>query len=455
MSSVLYEAQPKQYYFHTSTADETLYGGAAGGGKSYAIIWDAVNFCLKVENAHVAIFRRTFPELEKSIILEFLSKVPNYLYQYNKKEHRVYFNNGSIIDFSHCEHDQDVYNYQSAQYDRIYFDELTHFSYFIYSYLHSRCRTTKQGVKPQIKAATNPGNIGHHWVKKRFIDNAEPMKITERIDEESGAKYTTLFIPARVYDNKYIMEADPAYVERLKKLPEDQRKALLDGNWEMFEGQFFKEWNYDVHTCEPFEIPQWWNRFRSIDWGYTRPTAVLWYAVAPNGTIYVYRELVQAQMTDIELARQIISLSKGENISYTVADPALWSITQYERGESIAMRLTWLGVPLIKGDNNRIAGWNVIRSYLAYDEKNKPKLQIFRNCVNLIRALPGLVHDTKNPEDVNTDGDDDAPDSLRYGLMTRPHKTTIPKKNEPPDTFNAVFKKIQESKSLQGYVGSL
>jgi len=261
--AVLYEAQKKQILFHQAEADEVLYGGAAGGGKSFAIIWDAVEFCLKNAKAHVAVFRRKFPELEKSVILEFLTVVPNHLYEYNKKEHRAYFHNGSILEFNHCEHDSHVFDYQSAAYDRMYFDELTHFSWFAYSYLQTRCRTTKEGIIPQIKSASNPGNLGHAWVKKRFVDGVSPNQIKEKYEEETKLSFTVQFIPAKIWDNLYLMKNDPGYIARLKKLPKDQRKALLDGDWEVFEGQFFSEWNEAVHVCEPFTIPSWWIKFRS------------------------------------------------------------------------------------------------------------------------------------------------------------------------------------------------
>lgn len=239
-----YVAQEKQIKFHFSTSDEVFYGGSAGGGKSYAIIWDAVYFCMTNDKVSVAIFRRTYPELEKSIILEALRSIPLSWYTYNKKEHRMYFKNESILEFNYCLYENDVYNFQSAQYDRLYFDELTHFSKTIYLYLTSRCRTTKPSIKPQIKSSSNPGNIGHQWVKERFISrkNADLIPNFEMLqtDDESGTKFTTTFIPAKVYDNKYIMENDPTYVDRLMKLDKDNRRMLLDGDWDILKGQFFQ-----------------------------------------------------------------------------------------------------------------------------------------------------------------------------------------------------------------------
>jgi PBSX family phage terminase large subunit len=449
-----YCAQPKQILFHLADADETLYGGAAGGGKSYAVIWDAVIFAKTNLQVNVSIFRRTYPELEKSIILEALRTVPQPWYTYNKKEHRMYFDNGSIVEFNYCQYETDMYNFQSAQYERIYFDELTHFSESIYRYLQSRCRTTKENIKPQIKCASNPGNIGHGWVKARFVDGALPNTKTDRVDPESQVTYTTTFIPARVYDNKYIIENDPEYVKRLMKLNTDDRRGLLEGDWEILKGQFFTEFRPDLHVIKPIEIPKYWTRIRSIDWGYAKPCAVLWIAFDPDQTAYVYRELVVTETTDQNLAKKIRELTGQEEISYTTADPSMWSINQYEKGESIAHRLMRYKVPVIKADNNRIAGWNVIHSYLT-GEKEKPKLFIFHTCEYLIKTLPSLIHDERNPEDLNSKGDDHAADSLRYALMTKPMIPKKPTRNIPRMSVAYFLNKAREERMNYGYVGQL
>lgn len=460
--SVFYTAQDKQEGFHLSEADEVLYGGAAGGGKSYAIIWDAVLKALQYKQCRIAIFRRKFPELEKSIILDFLEYVPKKFYEYNKKDHRVTFlQTKSIIEFNHCQLESDVYNYQSAQYDFLYFDELTHFTEYIYTYLQSRCRSSK-GYPSQTKCASNPGNIGHHWVKARFIDGKEPNELIvheEVLPDGRSHNFTTQYIPARVYDNKYIIERDPKYINRLLKLPsESERRALLDGDWDSFEGQYFKEWSYDIHVCLPFEIPAHWTRIRCMDWGYTAPTACLWIAFDENKRAYVYREITLTESTIEETVQTILSLSEGEKYAYTTADPSLWSTTQYERGESIATRITYMGIPLMRADNNRIAGWNVIHSYLDWnqEEEQEPKIQIFSNCLQLIKTLPGLIHDKKRPEDIDTEGEDHHADALRYGLMTRPLSTkALAQKNAPRFSIAAHLQRKQGERRSRGYAGSI
>ncbi len=457
----LYEAQNKQFLFHTATADEVLFGGAAGGGKSYAIIWDAMAFGLQHTGVRISIFRRTFPELEKSIIEDWLKYIPSRFYEYNKKEHKATLKNGSFIEFNHCELEEDMYKYQSAQYDRLYFDELTTFPESIYIYLHSRCRTVNPNIKPQIKSATNPTGIGHLWVKSRFVDNAEPNKVIQRIDEETKNRYTTTFVPSRVYDNKYIMEADPAYIERLMKLPEEQRKALLDGSWDIAEGQFFKEWNRHIHVIEPFKIPSFWTRACGMDWGYSQPTVILWIAFSPKndpvhkGRAYVYKELVITRATDTEIKREFDETNNKEKIDYIACDPKLWSVTQLERGESIASRLIEMGMPLIKADNARVSGWNVVRSYLAHDDKNPPSLYFFNNCYYTIRTIPSLIYSRNNPEDLESKGTEDhGADSLRYILMSKPLAGRIPGKIRPYNSFQYWFEKIRSSKQKIPYVGS-
>ncbi len=419
------------------------------------MIWDAVTFGLSYKNLNIAIFRKTYPELEKSIIQEALKVIPQHWFNYNKHEHRMYLKaTNSTIDFNYCQYDSDVYNFQSAQYDREYFDELTHFNKFVYTYLMSRCRTTKEGLKAQVKCASNPGNIGHEWVKKRFIEDAIPGKVMERTDPETGAKFTTQFIPAKLSDNKYLNESGD-YEAMLMRLPLEERRMLLEGDWTILKGQYFSEWRYDLHVIKPFQIPAFWTRIRCLDWGWTKPSAVLWIAFNPEGKAFVYKELVVTETTDSQLVERINEMSKDETIAYTMADPALWSTTQFERGESIAYRMANMGIPMIKGDNNRIAGWNLIHSYLYNDEKTAPKIKVFENCHYLIETLPGLIRDENRPEDLDTRGEDHAADALRYGLMTKPMLSRLPKQKAPQNSVQYWMDKMAKQKKKGVYVGQL
>lgn len=452
---ILYEASAKQQLFHHAEADEVFFGGAAGGGKSFAILWDAVFFCMNHSKVTATIFRRTYPELEKSVILEALRVLPVKWYRYNKQEHRMYFPaTSSILEFNYCQYEQDVYQFQSAQYARIYFDELTHFNKYQYTYLLSRLRTSDPTIKTQVKSSSNPGNIGHEWVKRRFITDAIPNTEITHIDSETHSSYTTMFIPSKLEDNKYLIQ-DDSYVKTLMKLDREDRKALLEGDWDILKGQFFEEWRYDKHVIKPFEIPPWWTHIRGMDWGYTKPAVVLWLAFDPEGNAYLYRELVVSKTSDTDLAAKVKDLTGKQKIDYTAADPSMWSVTQYERGESVAYRLTASGFPVLKGDNNRISGWNVIHSYLQVDDAHpKPKLQVFSTCTYMIESIPGLIHDAHHPEDLDTTGDDHGADALRYALMTKPVSPKQQTAKTRQGTVDYWIQKFKNQKKEGGYVGS-
>lgn len=396
---------PKQNLFIKADRDEVLFGGAAGGGKSYAQIVDALLYALKYPGSKQLILRRTYPELDKSIIRQSLALYPAELFKYTASSHTGIFYNGSIIDYGYCDGENDVFRYQSAEFDVIRFDELTHFTKDMYIYLQSRLRGVN-GYPKQMKSSTNPGGIGHKWVKERFIDISPPMDKTV-IGEQSR-----IFIPSLVTDNSFLMAKDKSYIKRLENLPEKERKALLYGSWDIFEGQYFNEWNRDIHTCSPFKLPREYKRYIAMDYGLDMLAA---YFIAVDGeeNAYVYKEIYQSNLI-ISRAANAIKGRINEDITAIYAPPDMWNRRQ-DSGKSVAGIFASIGLPLTKSVNDRETGWYAVKEYLQIKEE-KSRLKIFTNCVNLIRTLPALTHDDKNVNDVaNTPHElTHRPDALRY-----------------------------------------
>lgn len=408
----------KQQRFIDASASEVLFGGAAGGGKSYGQLVDAFIFALRYPSSKQLIFRRTFRELEKSLIRVANDIYPRSVYKYNSSKHTGVFRNGSIIDFGYCDKESDVYQYQSAEYDIIRFDELTHFTKEMYVYMLSRVRGTN-GYPKQLKSSTNPGGIGHTWVKERFIDIGEPN--AEHDDK--------IFIPSRVQDNLFLMQKDPGYVKRLEKLDEKEKQALLYGNWDIFDGQYFTEWKRDVHVMSPFEIPKHWRRYFVMDYGLDM-LAGYWIALDTYGRAYVYREIYESGLIISEAAKRIRAMT-DEEIYANIAPPDLWNRRQ-DTGKSAAEIFAENGVPIVRANNDRVQGWYNLKEWLhpCADEQGKTiaPLRIFSNCLNLIRTLPSVAMDTKNPNDVAREPHEltHAPDAIRYFVAGRPLPAAVP-----------------------------
>ncbi len=397
----------KQKLFIDAEESEVLFGGAAGGGKSYGQMVDALLFALRFPKSKQLVLRRTFSELDKSLIRTSLELFPRGLYTFNASSHTGKFKNGSIIDFGYCAGENDVYQYQSSEYDVIRFDELTHFTEGQYLYLISRVRGANSYPK-QIKSSTNPGGVGHSWVKTRFID---PAPQNTGFTGEDGLK--RIFIPSFLDDNKFLCGSDPNYKKRLLALPERERRALLFGEWDIFEGQYFSEFNRDLHVCEPFEIPEAWRKYRTIDYGLDR-LACLWIAVSPEGKFFLYREFCESNLPISAAASGILERTpKGEDIYATLAPPDLWSRTQ-ESGRSKAELFSERGVNFTKTSNDREAGWLALKELLC-DTGSGVYLKIFSTCTEIIRTLPALLRDKIRPTDCATEPHDitHAPDALR------------------------------------------
>lgn len=396
----------KQKAFIDSRESEVLFGGAAGGGKSYGQMADALLFALKFPGSKQLVLRRTFAELDKSLIRLSLSLFPREIYSFNSSSHTGRFKNGSIIDFGYCAAEIDVYQYQSAEYDVIRFDELTHFTESQYIYLLSRVRGANSFPK-QVKSSTNPGGVGHSWVKARFVD---PAPSGESFVGDDGLD--RIFIPSLLSDNKFLSEGDPRYKERLLALPEREKKALLYGDWNIFEGQYFTEFDPALHVIQPFEIPAGWRKYRTIDYGLDR-LACLWIARAPDGNSYVYREFCKSNLTISQAAREILDRTpQSEDIYATLAPPDLWSRSQ-ETGRSKASIFSEYGVNFTKTQNDRECGWLAVKELLLGGGGRG--IRFFSTCTEIIRCLPALTVDKLRPTDCSTEPHEltHAPDALR------------------------------------------
>lgn len=435
------EPNPKQAQFFLSRARHTAYGGARGGGKSWAMRRKFILLALRYDGLRLLLLRRTFPELEENHIK--LLKAELYgVADYTDKRKEFLFPNGSAIKCGYCDREDDVYQYQGQEYDVIGLEEATHFTESQMQFIATCNRSTRTDFAPRMYYTCNPGGVGHGWVKRLFIDK-------EYTNAERAEDYS--FIPALIYDNKVLMDTNPEYITNLQNLPEDMRRAHLEGDWDALMGQFFKEWRRARHVCEPFDIPLHWKRFRAMDWGYNDPCCVLWFAIAPDGRIYVYDEYYQSGRLANEVADTIREKTGLVKISYTVASPDMWSkrgaVLKADggiSGESIAELFMKCKVPMRPADNARIIGWQRVRGFLSDAADGIPYIQVFSNCENLIKEMPGLQYDSHDREDA-ADGSDHSPEALRYGLMSRPGKTKVSKSERKVlkfDPFSTPKKKV-------------
>lgn len=407
-------------------AFETLYGGAAGGGKSEWVLMHAWNLSIKYPGHKSLLLRRTYPELEESLILVSLDKYDSQEATYKVADKKWVFKNGSSIKFGHMEQEKDRFQFKSAAYELVAFDELTSFTEVQYDYLVSRCRTTKakaaKGIRPHMISATNPGDIGGPWVKERFIDAAPWGTVFEG---EEGL--TRAFVQARLPDNPHI---DDGYLRRLSSMKNKvEVRQLRDGDWEAFENRFFPRWNREVHVIEPFDIPEWWPRARGLDWGYRDPFAVVWGAYGPDSALYIYREAYEREMTASEQAALVLELSADEKILATYADPSIFSTDS--GGESTNIRYARKGLHCVKAFNPRIAGWTAMHDALrvTFDSEGVAHtgLYVFSTCVNWLRTVPMLPRDDHKPEDaVTRNVEDHLADATRYLVATHGRKGRAP-----------------------------
>jgi len=402
--------------FLAAAETDVLYGGAAGGGKSYAMLVDPLRYAHRPAHRGL-IIRRSMPEL-RELIDKSRELYPKAFpgCRYKEVEKLWNFPSGAKIEFGFLERDADVYRYQGQAYSWIGFDEITHLpTEFAWNYLASRLRTTDSEIIPYMRCTANPGGTGATWVKKRYIDPSPPNASFEGADG-----LTRKFIPARLQDNPFLAH-DGRYEKMLQALPPTQRQQLLDGNWDVAEGAAFTEFLPQLHVITPFEIPLHWERVKGIDYGYASESACVWGAVDPSdGTLIIYRELYQKGLLGTELASLITNMELGDPFSVQgVLDTACWSRTG-TTGPTIGETLQRAGHKLRRADKNRIQGKIQIHEYLKVMQSGRPKIQILNTCPNLIRELQSIPLDKRNPEDVDTHAPDHAYDALRYLIMSRP-----------------------------------
>ena len=380
-------------------------------------------------------------ELRENHVLQ-LQKLLKDIAVYKESTKEFLFPNGSRIVLGYCDNEKDVLQYQGQAYEVIVLEEATHFTEFQFQTLTESNRMSgnmKEPFNPRMYFTCNPGGVGHLWVKRLFID--KDYTPTENPDDYK-------FIPSLVFENKYIMERDPNYIKVLENLPEDRKQAMLYGNWDIFDGQFFREFKRSVHVIEPFQIPEHWNRYIAMDYGLDM-FAVLFIAIDTKGKAYVYNEIHKPNLIVSEARQTLKSIMRHYKYKYIYAPPDLWNRNR-DTGKSTAELFYEGGIDLTKASNNRIAGWLNVKEWLKVrkvrDEQTgelyeDSDLKIFSNCINLIKYLPQLQHDEKEPNDVATEPHEPThiTDALRYFCVSRTAPTKEVKNVEK--TFNFDFEK--------------
>ena len=412
-----------QTEFLAASEREVFYGGARGGGKSYAMLVDPLRYCSNA-NHRALLIRRTMPELRDLINHSqrlYSRAFPGAKWREQEKEWR--FPSGAKIEFGYAENMTDALRYQGQSYTWIGIDELPQYhSPDIYNFLRSSLRSVDKNIPVFMRATGNPGNVGSQWVREMFVEPGEPNKSFDvNINTPNGNRtITRRFIPAKLQDNPYLMQTDDYYI-MLASLPEVQRKQFLDGDWDAYEDSAFPEFNKTTHIVEPFEIPNSWYKFRAADWGYSSPACVLWFAVDYDNNLWIYRELYTKKVTADHFARRVLTLEQGEYIHYGVLDVSTWA-KRGDVGPSIAETMIQHGCKWRPSDispKSRINGKLEVHKRLKI-VNDQPGIRVFKTCKNLIRTLGMLPTDDKNPEDVDTNAEDHAYDALRYGCMSRP-----------------------------------
>lgn len=450
----------KQKLFLESEKKYIGYGGARGGGKSWAVRTKSKLLCLNYDGIKVLIVRRSYPELTANHIDVLRVELAG-IAKYNKQEKMFTFGNGSTISFRYCAKDSDLDNFQGSEYDCIFLDEATQLSEHQFEVLRACLRGVNNFPK-RMYLTCNPGGQGHAWVKRLFIDRR--FKETENPDDY-------VFIQAKVKDNKPLMENQPDYVQQLEGLTGKLKKAWLDGDWNIFEGQFFEDFvdnpnHYEdrqyTNVIKGFEPHADWKIYRSYDFGYSDPFSCGWWAVDYDGRLYRILELYGCVKNEPDTGvkwtpeEQFAEISRIEHehpwlkgkVIHGVADPSIWDGSKGVSTADVAKRY---GIYFTPGVNARIPGWMQMHYRFAFDENGYPMMYVFNSCKHFIRTIPTLIYSETKPEDLDTELEDHIADETRYMCMARPIKPVIKKHKQPvfddpldlqPDV-NKYYRKIE------------
>ncbi len=425
----------KQKEFFACRAKYIAYGGARGGGKSWALRRKLVGLCLRYEGIRCLLVRRTYGELRQNHLSQFLMEYGEMI-TYSEAEKTIFFPNGSRIIFGYCASDRDILRYQGQEYDIVAIDEATQISEHQFSIFKATLRGVNDFPK-RIYLTCNPGGVGHAWVKRLFIDR-------DFRQNEDPVEYA--FIQALVYDNEVLLSSNPSYIDQLRALPQRLRDAWLGGRWDVFEGQFFSEFNEEVHVIDAALIPKKVQRFIAFDYGFDM-LAVLVMAKDSDGRLYAEHELMRSGLTLGEAGEAIVRFISGLDIEYAVASPDLWNRRQDSGRSGFEVMQSIFGMPpMLPADDRRIPGWRMLKEQLS-SRGGAPMLYISRNCGELINSMQNLICDKTRAEDASSEPHSltHAPEALRYAVMSRFEYRE--RREELPFTF------AKKKTALQTYLG--
>lgn len=478
---MLTELEPKQAQAFTTEATEVLYGGAAGGGKSYLERVSAIRWCMEVPGIQVYLFRRTLPDLRDNhlrgptsffVLLGDMLKSGNT--KFRAQENEFEFWNGAILHLCYCDSENDVEKYRGAEIHVLIIDELTHFSEYQYRFLRSRVRIAGLPIKeeyksrlPRIECASNPGSIGHAWVKRTFITPEPPNKVWKTSPDEGGMMRQ--FIPAKLSDNPHLTEQDPNYADRLRGLGASSLvRAMLEGDWNIVAGQAFEKLRKNIHGGEPFIPPEDWLTFGSMDWGSSRPFSYGLWGISdgekipdgrkfPRGAMVRYNEWYGwtgkpnegLRMEVKEVAEGVKKLEDLRKPAYRIGDSSMWDI---DGGPSIAERFNNHGVimrPAPKGKGSRHNGYIEVRNRISGTEEG-PMLYAMDNChAGFWRTMPDLVLDEHQfgiqSEQIATDQEDHCSDEVMYACVSRPWMRNVVKEQPKVDRWFRMEEKSEDT----------